>query len=124
MFLFALTRAPLNTAALLLRAHEASTAGLYLTIATDSGIDRTIDGSNRWELFESVAPEMGSDSRLTLCRLRFDAASGIIEVSRPIMGGRPIYYHLNPAGDLFCSSHISLLRQAGIALHESITARA
>ena len=34
------------------------------------------------------------------------------------MGGPPVYYHTGDAGELFCSSHISLLRQAGVVLRE------
>jgi asparagine synthetase B (glutamine-hydrolysing) len=38
---------------------------------------------------------------------------------KPAISGRPIYYHINPAGEFFCSTQISLLREAGVIIREN-----
>jgi asparagine synthetase B (glutamine-hydrolysing) len=80
---------------------------------------RMIRAGCRWEVFESVAPELGPLSGLTLSRVSLDATAATLELSRAFAGGRPVYYHVNPAGEFFCSSHTSLLSKAGVALREN-----
>ena len=119
MFLLALTKIPLDITGPFTQTVKATAVGLHLTIITDSRTGKVIETSRGWQFFESVVPEAGGDSCLTLCRLHFDSAIGILEVSRPLMGGRPVYYHTSDTGELFCSSHISILRQSGVELRES-----
>jgi asparagine synthetase B (glutamine-hydrolysing) len=119
MFLLALTKTPLDVVGVFTQTVRATAVGLHLTVITVSRTGKAIETSRGWQFFESVRLEAGSDSCLTLCRLHFDSGLGILEVSRPLMGGPPVYYHTNDAGELFCSSHISLLRQAGVVLREN-----
>ena len=48
-----------------------------------------------------------------------DAKGESIRLFRSTMAGRPVYYHLNRDGELFCSSHISTLRKVGVPIEEN-----
>ncbi len=119
MFLVALTRAPLNSAGPSVWTPVTTIRGFHLTMVTGSWMARTIRDGHRWELIESVAPELGHVAGLTLVRVSLEAAGATLEISRSHMGGRPVYYHFNSSGELFCSSHVFLLSQAGVLLREN-----
>ena len=119
MFLVALTRAPLNSAGPSVWTPVTTIRGFHLTMVTGSWMARAIRDGHRWELIESVAPELGHVAGLTLVRVSLEAAGATLEISRSHMGGRPVYYHFNSSGELFCSSHVFLLSQAGVLLREN-----
>ena len=43
----------------------------------------------------------------------------VLTSQKSTISGRPIYYHINSAGEFFCSTHISLLRSAGVPIQEN-----
>ena len=56
---------------------------------------------------------------LPLTSARLERATGMLRIHRSPLGGRPLYHALTPDGDFFCSTHLSLLRRAGVPVAEN-----
>jgi asparagine synthetase B (glutamine-hydrolysing) len=53
-------------------------------------------------------------------KVSYDGKSDSLSIFKSTVSGRPIYYHINPNGEFFCSTHISLLRSAGVPIAENV----
>ena len=94
--------------------------GWLLTIATDellSGIkvsDDEIVGA------ESLLSPLGVGSDVKFISARFSRQLRTLEILKTTISGRPVYYHLGSNGEFFVSTHIRLLRQAGVVIEENV----
>jgi asparagine synthetase B (glutamine-hydrolysing) len=70
-------------------------------------------------IIEAARPSPPGDEATVLSRAVFNRREGMLSVSRLTSGGRPIYYTLTAADEFLCSTHVSMLRRAGIALEEN-----
>jgi asparagine synthase (glutamine-hydrolysing) len=59
------------------------------------------------------------ESTLEFIRVTYDAAARTLDIALTPYGGRPLYYHLAANGDFYASTHITLLRDAGIPIEEN-----
>ena len=50
---------------------------------------------------------------------RFSRKLRRLEILKATISGRPLYYHLGSNGEFFVSTHIRLLRQAGVVIQEN-----
>jgi asparagine synthetase B (glutamine-hydrolysing) len=100
-----------------------------ITVAVDGWLSHSeADGEHVWvdEVPPFAREPAGRDglplrqSPLTLSAARFTARERAIEIERPLLGGRQVYYHASADGSFFCSTHIGLLRSAGVTLDEDV----
>ncbi len=89
-----------------------------LTIVYDNFLS-TIVSKNGLSVIESPLISNSGASEIILSQAQIDRERGIIEFSRPFVSGRPIYYHVDAEGNFYCSTHISMIRQAGIVIQEN-----
>jgi asparagine synthetase B (glutamine-hydrolysing) len=51
--------------------------------------------------------------------IQVNTTDGAIQLFKSTIAGTTIYYHINSAGEFFCSTHISMLRKAGVSIDEN-----
>lgn len=119
MFLIAITpRAVPDLGAGFQRA-ETRRDGFVITGAADGRLGRVTETSQGFMIAETVAGSPADPrSRLTLSWAEMNAATGVLRFGKRREAGRPIYYHLAADGGFVCSTHISLLRKAGVPITE------
>ena len=74
-------------------------------------------GTEPIELTEALPGRAGA-TRTTLLRLRFDPSTRTGTLHRVDNSGRPLYFHSGADGSFYASSHLRLLKQAGIHFEE------
>jgi len=120
MLLVAITRSSIPQ---LLRHHSSQqfsiAPGWLLTCVTDNFLfrldvsDQEITGSE-----SLMASSENRDHDVMFVAARFLRNHNTLQVSKHSVSGRPIYYCADTNGGFFLSTHIAMLRQAGIAIEE------
>jgi asparagine synthetase B (glutamine-hydrolysing) len=120
MFLVALTHRPVQQ---LLKGFSSEQFQLpcskVLTVVTDGFLSACKIEQAQFTIFESPFINSTHPSQVIFSEVVVDAKGESICLFRSTMGGRPVYYHLSPEGELFCSSHISKLRKVGVPIEEN-----
>jgi asparagine synthetase B (glutamine-hydrolysing) len=93
--------------------------GQFLTIMTDgllSGVTTEADGLR---VMESLSPSEEGTEGLIMSEVRLRTLERTIDIRRDSGSGRPIYYYLGPRGEFYCSTHVGILRKAGVPIEEN-----
>jgi asparagine synthetase B (glutamine-hydrolysing) len=118
VFLIAVTREELRAPALQLTITEVRLAGGVLTVAVDGWFARLEHRPDGFCLHESPPPPFNPTTGPMFVRAEWNAQAGQIRVVKSTMSGRPVFFHQAPDGDFACSTHLALLRCAGVRLVE------
>jgi asparagine synthetase B (glutamine-hydrolysing) len=119
MFLIAITK---ESIAHRLRSPEAREFKVdsrrILTILTDKFLSSVSIEPTKITVAES--PVVSSNTgRPIFSEMSFDQNSKVLEIFKSTMAGRPIYYYQSQQGDFYCSTHIRMLRDAGVPVEEN-----
>jgi asparagine synthetase B (glutamine-hydrolysing) len=119
MFFLSLTKRKLDDAFESLNVKEIQSKPFVITIVTDNFLSKLTINKNGFSVIE--APFVSSDNfqDIILGRVIFQENDNTLEIFKPTISGRPIYYHINSDGEFFCSTHIALLREAGVVIQEN-----
>ena len=99
---------------------EEHTVDLFkLTIVTDNFLSMSITKPGELSIIESPFVNSQGYHDLILSKVKYVKGTALIEVYKPTISGRPIFYHVNQKGEFFCSTHISILRKAGVTIEEN-----
>ena len=125
MFLLALTRQPIqntfHTSKLMM--DQVKIDSLLATIVTDDSFSHYLSDPSGFTIIESPNSDYLADVNVVnLIEIRFNKKDNGLSIYKPPISGRPIYYHQNAKGEFFCSTHISLLRNAGVSIEENADA--
>jgi asparagine synthetase B (glutamine-hydrolysing) len=90
-----------------------------VTIITDTFLSDFISETDGFSVIESPYIHSPDAQKLIFSKVHFESKQNTLNVLRSTISGRPIYYHINPKGEFFCSTHISLLRNAGVVIEEN-----
>jgi len=90
-----------------------------LTIVTDNFLSKIFSEGDSILVIESPLISCCDPKELVLTGAKYDNKKSILEIYKPLISGRSIYYHLDSTGDFYCSTHISMLREAGIKIYEN-----
>jgi len=120
MFLFALTRDGIAQNFASKKVEEFKIHTLKATIITDRFLSDVISEQNGFSLIESPLISTSCFRDTIFSQVTYDSTTDSIIVFKSTISGRPIYYHINPDGEFFCSTHISLLRFAGVPIEENV----
>lgn len=118
MFLLALTRKPIGGRFPGHRVLEYECAPLVASLIVDGrtcGLHTDDDG---FAIVETLPGCEELDERTAFSRLEYRKAENALSLDRRTRAGLPIYYRIEPTGELYVSSHIALLRQAGVSIRE------
>ena len=100
---------------------ERQVGGFIVTAVTDSVFSRFEDIPGGYKITESC-PDDADHGDIPLSEVIIDSSAGQLGISTPMLYSRPIYYHVNDRGEFFSSTHVSMLRAAGVAIEENADA--
>lgn len=120
MFLLAITESEIASRLRSPAIKELKFGKYVFTIVTDNFISRFITEPNRFLIIESPLLLNHNFRDLILSQVIYKY-NNVLEIFRSTSSGRPIYYHIDSKGSFFVSTHISLLREAGVKIEENIT---
>jgi asparagine synthetase B (glutamine-hydrolysing) len=119
MLLLGLTR---NTLTERLRKHEHRefrvAPGWFLTVIIDPFLSAIHVANDKVVVGESLRCRNG-ESLIHFLTAKFDFTEHNLEIIKAPVSGRPAYFHQNARGEFFFSTHISLLRLAGVGIKEN-----
>ncbi len=120
MLFFALTNSPVSNT---LTGNQIQTHlgnGMYLTMVSDEFFSHITETDTKITIRESI--HFGEAKHVEngiLSEIIYYLDQDTVQIYKPTISGRPLYYHLNNSGNFYCSSHISVLRNTGIPIEEN-----
>ena len=93
-----------------------------ITTVTDNFLSKLILESNGFSIYESPFISSSKFKEIVFSKVKHNKNDNTLSIFKPTISGRPIYYYIDPKGDFFCSTHIILLRQAGVPIEENLEA--
>ena len=121
MFLLAITKDEIAQNFQSVKMEEFNIHGLKITIVTDKFLSDIISEPNGFSLIESPLISSPRYRDIIFSQITFDSEKDILKVFKSTISGRPVYYHFNNKGEFFCSTHINMLRYAGVSIEENST---
>ena len=91
-----------------------------VTVVTDKFLSDFISEADGFSVVESPLIGTPDFRNIIFSKVSYDGKSDSLSIFKSTVSGRPIYYHINPKGEFFCSTHISLLRSAGVPIAENV----
>ncbi len=92
----------------------------YITIITDKAVSHLIEEPQGFTLLET--PSELNNQPILFSAIKYTKKNKKITIYKAPLAGRPIYYYTNKKGEFYCSTHITLLRQAGVIIQENTNA--
>ena len=119
MFLLAITKNGISQDFGSKKVEELNIHSLIGTVIIDKFLSDFISESDSFSILES--PLVGSSKihDIFFSKINFQNNERKITVYKPFHSGRPVFYHINSKGEFFCSSHITMLRKAGVTIAEN-----
>ena len=94
---------------------EHNLGGWVVTTATDGWLSTcAVEGAA--VTVTEAAPSAREE--IPFVRARVSDAPLAIDLTKELVGGRQVLYHVAPDGGFYCASHVHLLRRAGVSLAE------
>jgi asparagine synthase (glutamine-hydrolysing) len=90
-----------------------------ITSITDDFLSKRILEKNGFSIIESPLVSSLEPNKIIFSKFSYRDGENVFYLSKSTISGRPIYYHINQAGEFFCSTHISMLRKAGVPIKEN-----
>jgi asparagine synthetase B (glutamine-hydrolysing) len=91
-----------------------------ITIITDSFLSDFFSEPDGFSIIESPLIKTSDVHNIIFSKITYNTKKDHISIFKNTTSGRPIYYFINTKGEFFCSTHISMLRKAGISIEENI----
>ncbi|MCX6664578.1 MAG: asparagine synthase-related protein, partial [Euryarchaeota archaeon] len=91
-----------------------------VTIVTDEFLSAFISESNGFSIVESPLISSSGYRNIIFSQVTYQSDERRLKVFKSVGSGRPVYYYINTKGEFFCSTHISMLRTAGVPIEENI----
>ena len=121
MFLLAVTKDEIAQNFKSVKVEEFSVHSFKVTIITDKFLSNFISEPNGFSVIESPLINTPDFQNVIFSKVTYDSTDDRFSIFKSTISGRPMYYHINQEGEFFCSTHISLLRSAGVPIEENIS---
>lgn len=119
MFLFAITKDGIAQNFQSVKIEEFNIHSSKVTIVIDKFLSDFFLEPDGFSIFESPLISHSNFRKIVFSQISYLSKNDIFDVFKSTISGRPIYYYINPNGDFFCSTHISMLRIAGVPILEN-----
>ena len=119
MFFAAITKYPIIDSFQSTEVREFNINSMVLTIATDDLMSKVFFTKDAISIIESPLISLGDPGNIIFSEMVCSKNDPALSLSKPTISGRQIFYHINSAGEFFCSTHIKLLRTAGVKIEEN-----
>jgi len=90
-----------------------------VTIVTDNFLSKFISEPNGFSIIESPLISSPKFRKIVFSQVDYNKNHNIFTIFRSTISGRAIYYYIDSKGNFFCSTHISMLRTAGVPIKEN-----
>jgi len=122
MFLLAITKNGIAQNFKSVKIEEFNIHSLKVTIVIDKFLSDFISEPDGFTVLESPLIPSPNFRNIIFSQITYQKTKETLTVVKPCMSGRPIYYHISPNGEFFCSTHISMMRAAGVPIMENTPA--
>lgn len=124
MFLVSVTsdRPPEELSAKRLQSSQMQVGTHSIAAITDGLLSRFEAEPTGFSVIESLPADLTGTPGRSLVRVTLDATRRTLSISQATHSPRPIYYHFDRQGEFHCSTHISMLRMAGVPIDENVEA--
>jgi asparagine synthase (glutamine-hydrolysing) len=122
MYLVALTVAPLGADRGRFgdfAVHQSDLWARHLTVVTDQRFSALFEREREYRVVETIDPIAPSPSELLRSEVTISRPAESVNISMAPTGGGTLYYLIDARGNFYCSTRISLLRDAGVAIREN-----
>ncbi len=91
----------------------------YITVLNDDFYSHSIINSNEVLVRESLwNGQFQHLNQRYFLEIHYDIGNDRVTIHKPVLSGRPLYYHLDKYNQLYCSTHIHLMRAFGVPIYE------
>jgi asparagine synthetase B (glutamine-hydrolysing) len=122
MFLLAITKEEISQNFKSMKVEELNIQSLKATVIIDKFLSEYISEPDGFTILESPLIPSVNFRDIILSQITYHKNKETLTIDRPFISGRPIYYHINHRGEFFCSTHLSMLRTAGVPIIENTSA--
>ena len=119
MFLIAVTKNEISQNFQSTSVEELKKISSIITIVTDNFLSKFISEENGFSVVESPLISSRNYEEIIFSKVDYNENKNVFDIFKSIMSGRTIYYHINSKGEFFCSTHISMLKKAGVPIEEN-----
>ena len=91
-----------------------------ITVITDKFLSDFISQTDGFSIVESPLINTDNFRDIIFSMVNYESKNDSFSIFKSTVSGRPIYYHINTKGEFYCSTHISLLRSAGVKIAENV----
>jgi asparagine synthetase B (glutamine-hydrolysing) len=119
LFLIAITRSEIASNFQYYNLEVSKRDSSIITVVTDNFLSKLISEPDGFSIIESPIISNENLGSIVLSQVKFNDVDSVLEISRSTLSGRAIYYQIDSKGNLFCSTHISMLRKAGVKIEEN-----
>jgi asparagine synthetase B (glutamine-hydrolysing) len=120
MFLFTITKEEIAQNFDTVDVEESKIDNCIITSITDNFLSKRIFEKNGISILESPLVSEANICKIIFSKFSYNTSQNTFTISKSTISGRPIYYYLNSNNEFFCSTHISMLRKAGVPIQENI----
>jgi len=121
MFLVAITKQEISQNFKNVQLEQLKIHPFIITIATDNFLSKYLPLEKGFSVIESPFFSSPKTGQIIFSQGTYHQQNRSFEIGRSTISGRPIFYTINPKGEFYCSTHISLLRTAGLPIEEDTT---
>lgn len=91
-----------------------------ITSIIDNFLSMRIIEKSGFSIIETPLVSSSDSNKIIFSKFSYNNIENMFSIYKATISGRPIYYYLDPNGDFFCSTHISMLRKSGVPIEENI----
>jgi asparagine synthetase B (glutamine-hydrolysing) len=88
-------------------------------MVTDGFLSQCSTDATGFSIIESPFINRPEVKNIILSEMIYDKKKKKLSIFKPPHSGRPLYYHINSRGEFYCSTHISMLKKAGVTIEEN-----
>ena len=120
MFLVSITKAQIAQNFHSVKVEEFPIHSSKITIVTDNFLSDFFSEPDGFSIVESPLITRPDFRNIIFSQVTYNNKKNNLDIFKSTISGRSIYYHINSEGEFFCSTHISLLRKAGVLIEENV----
>jgi len=122
MFFISVTNSNISKKFQFYNVNEFEANSMIITVFTDGFLSKIFSEPDGFSVVEAPFISYGNYEDFTFLKIDYDNIRKEIHIVKSILCGRELYYQVDPKGNFYCSSHISLLKKAGIKIEENTSA--
>lgn len=98
---------------------EVYVKSFVVTAVADKFLSKLVSELNGFSIVESPLISYPNFGDIVFSKVNYNKSRNILNIFKSTISGRSIYYHMNSKNEFFCSTHISMLRKAGVTIEEN-----